>query len=165
MLENNELVKTDFETAEVLNNFFYNVEQNLDISRTSNEEHFINCIEDRTLKAILKYRKHPSIVAIRHKCKNKGSFSFAGVGKKEIEKEILRLDANKASQNSDILIKLSKENVDILSNFVCTSFNSYINLNMSKFPENLKLADITLTYKGKKDIKGNYRSVSILPNL
>ena len=37
---------------------------------------------------------------------------------------------------------------------------------MSKFPENLKLADITPTYKkGKKDIKGNYRPVSILPNL
>ena len=63
LLENNELVKTDLETAELLNNFFSNV-QNLDISRISSEEHFINCIEDRTLKAILKYRKHPSIVAI-----------------------------------------------------------------------------------------------------
>ena len=62
-LENNELVKTDLETAELLNNFFSNV-QNLDISRISSEEHFINCIEDRTLKAILKYTKHPSIVAI-----------------------------------------------------------------------------------------------------
>ena len=37
---------------------------------------------------------------------------------------------------------------------------------MSKFPENLKLADITPAYKkGKKDVKGNYRPVSILPNL
>ena len=37
---------------------------------------------------------------------------------------------------------------------------------MSTFPEILKHADITLFYKkGKKDIKGNYRPVSILPNL
>ena len=37
---------------------------------------------------------------------------------------------------------------------------------MSKFPENLKLADITPAYKkGKKDIKRNYQPVSILPNL
>ena len=173
LLENNDLVKTGLETAEVLNNFFSNVVQNLDISRISNEEQFINCIEDRTLKAILKYRKHPSIVATRNKCKNKGSFSFVGVDKKEIEKEILKLDANKASQNSDIPIKLLKENVDIFSDFVYTSFSSSIN--MSKFPENLKLADITPAYKkGKKDIKGNYRPVgikrnyrpvSILPNL
>ena len=145
MLENNELVKTDLETLEVLNNFFFNIVQNLDISRISNEVHFINRIEDRTLKAILKHRKHPSIVAIRNKCKNKGSFSFVGVEKKEIEKEILKLDANKASQNSDIPIKLLKENVDIFSDFVCTSFNSSIN--MSKFPENLKLTDITPAYK------------------
>ena len=74
------------------------------------------------------------------------------------------LDANKASQNSDIPIKLLKENADIFSDFVCASFNSSINT--SKFPENLKLADITPAYKkGKKDIKGNYRPVSILPNL
>ena len=163
MLENNELVKTDLETAEVLNNFFSNV-VHLDISRISNEEQFINFIEDRTLKAILKYRKHPSIVVIRNKCKNKGSFSFAGVDKKEIEKEILKLDVSKASQNSENSIKLLKENVDIFSDFVCTSFNSSIN--MSKFPKNLKLADITSAYKkGKNDIKGNYRPVSILPNL
>ena len=65
LLENNELVKADLETAEVLNNLFSNEVQNFDISKISNEEQFINCIEDRTLKAILKYRKHPSIVAIR----------------------------------------------------------------------------------------------------
>ena len=37
---------------------------------------------------------------------------------------------------------------------------------MSTFPEILKHADITPLYKkGKKNIKGNYRPVSILPNL
>ena len=116
------------------------------------------------MKAILIYRKHPSIVATRNKCKNKGSFSFVGVDKKEIEKEILKLDANKRSQSSGIPIKLLKENVDIFSDFVCTNFNSSIN--MSKSPEDLKFADITPAYKKcKKDIKGNYRPVIILPNL
>ena len=116
------------------------------------------------MKGILKYRRHPSIVAIRNKCKNKGSCSFVGVDKKEIEKEILKLGANKASQNPEIPIKLLKENVDIFSDSLCTSFNSSIN--MSKFPENLKLANITPAYKkGKKDIKGNYQSVSVLPNV
>ena len=149
MLENNELVKTD-----LVNNFFSNIVQNLDISRISGEEHFSNCIADCTLKAILKYGKHLSIVAIRNKCRNKGSFSFVGVDKKEIEKEVLKLDANKASQNLDIPIKILIENVDIFSDFVCTSFNSSVD--MSKFVENLKLADITLPYKkDKKDIKGN----------
>ena len=57
-----------------------------------------------------------------------------------------------------------KENVDISWDFVCASFDS--SMNMSKFPENLKLTDFTPAYKkGKKHIKGNYRPVSILPNL
>ena len=61
-------------------------------------------------------------------------------------------------------MKVLKENRDILSNFLSNSFNNSIKL--SAFPEILKHADITSLYKkGKKDIKGNYRPVSILPNL
>ena len=56
----NELVKTDLETAEVLNNFFSNIVQNLDISRYSNEEPLVSNANSATLKAILKHRKHPS---------------------------------------------------------------------------------------------------------
>ena len=112
----------------------------------------------------MKYRNHPSIIAIRSKCKDKGNFNFIEVDQKQIEKEILKLDVNKASQSSDIPIKVLKENSDIFSNFLCNSFNNSIKL--STFPEILKHADITPLYKkGKKDIKGNYRPVSILPNL
>ena len=164
LIENNELVKTDLEIAEVLNNFFSNIVQNLGISRYSNNEPLVSNTNDATLKAILKYRNHPSIIAIRSKCKDKGNFNFIEVDQKQIEKEILKLDVNKASQSSDIPIKVLKENSDIFSNFLCNSFNNSIKL--STFPEILKHADITPLYKkGKKDIKGNYRPVSILPNL
>ena len=68
------------------------------------------------------------------------------------------------TQSCDIPIKIAKENIDIFSNFLCVSFSSSIN--SRKFQKNLKLADITsLLKKGKKDIKSNYRPVSILPNL
>ena len=53
-------MKTDLETAEVLNNFFSNIVQNLDISRYSNEEPLVSNANSATLKAILKHRKHPS---------------------------------------------------------------------------------------------------------
>ena len=163
LTENNELVKTDLETAEVLNNFFSNTVQNLDISRYSNGEPLVSNTNDATLKAILKYRNHPSIIAIQNKCKDKGNFNFIEVDQKQIEKEILKLDVNKASQSFDIPMKVLKENGDIFSSFLCNSFNNTIKL--STFPEILKHADITPLYKkGKKDIKGNYRPVSILPN-
>ena len=79
-------------------------------------------------------------------------------------KKILKLDVNKASHSSDIPVKGLKENSDIFSNFLCNSLNNSIKL--STFPEILKHTDIIPFYKkGKKDIKGNYRPVSILPNL
>ena len=164
LIENNELVKIDLETAEVLNNFLSNIVQNVDISRYSNGEPLVSNTNDATLKAILKYRNHPSIIAIWSKCKDKGNFNFIEVDQKQIEKEILKLDVNKASQSPDIPIKVLKENRDIFSNFLCNRFNNSIKL--STFPEILKHAGITPLYKkGKKDIKRNYRPVSILPNL
>ena len=42
LIENNELVKTDLETAEVLINFFSNIVQNLDISGYSNDEPLVS---------------------------------------------------------------------------------------------------------------------------
>ena len=106
LVENDELIKTDLETAEIFNNFFSNIAQNLKISRYTNEEPIVSNINDPTLKAILKYRNHPSITAIQNKCKIKDSFNFVEVDQQQIEKEILKLDANKASQSSDIQRKL-----------------------------------------------------------
>ena len=100
-------MKTDLEVA-VLNNFFSNIVQNLDISRHSNDEPLVSNTNDATLKAILKYRNHPSIIAIQNKCKDKGRFNFIEVDQKQIEKEILKLDVNKASQSSDIPINFLK---------------------------------------------------------
>ena len=132
LIENNELVKTDLETAQVLNKIFSNIVQNLDISRYSNDEPLVSNNNYATLKAILKYRNHSSIIAIQSKCKDKGNFNFNEVDQKQIEKEILKLDVNKASQSSDIPIKVLKENSDIFSNFLCNSFNNSIKL--STFP-------------------------------
>ena len=57
-----------------------------------------------------------------------------------------------------------KENIGIFSDFLCVSFCS--STKSRKFSKNLKLPDIKpLHKKGKKDIKRNYRLVSILPNL
>ena len=112
----------------------------------------------------MKYRKHPSIIAIESRYRGISSFSFAEVNEADIEKEILNLNRNKASQNSDMPTKVIKENSDIFSSFLCTSFNSSVKT--TKFPQCLKLADITLLYKkGKNDPKENYRPVSIFPNL
>ena len=56
----------------------------------------------------MKYRNNPSIITIQNKCKDKDSFNFIEFDQKQIEKEILKLDVNIASQNSDIPTKVLK---------------------------------------------------------
>ena len=124
--ESREILKTDMETAWVLNNFFSNVAQNLNISRFADSDPLIQNIKDTTLKAILKYRKHPSIIAIESRYRDASSFSFVVVNEADIEKEILNLNGIKASQNSDMPTKVIKENSDIFRSFLCTSVNVLI---------------------------------------
>ena len=164
LVEKREISKTDLETAEVLNTFFGNIVKNLEINQYSNFDPVINHVKDPTLRAILKYKDHPSILAIQNNCKNGIKFAFEEIDLASIEKEIHNLKMNKASQSSDIPTKIIKENVDIFAEFLWKSINSSIK--SSTFPSCLKLADVTpLHKKGKKDKKDNYRPVSILPTL
>ena len=164
LVEKGEILKTDIETAEVLNTFFVNIVKSIEINQYSNFDPVINHVKDPTLRAILKYKDHPSILAIQNNCKNGIKFAFEEIDLASIEKEIHNLKMNKASQSSDIPTKIIKENVDIFAEFLWKSINSSIK--SSTFPSCLKLADVTpLHKKGKKNEKDNYRPVSILPTL
>ena len=77
-------MKTDLEIAEVLFDFSSNIVQDLNISRYSNNESLVHNTNDATLKAIFKYRNHPSIIAIQNKCKDKSNFNFIEVDQKQI---------------------------------------------------------------------------------
>ena len=161
--ENGELLKSESETAEVFNNFFSNIVKNLKISEYKNLNTNIENVQDPVFRAILKYKNHPSTIAIKEKSKNE-KFSFHEVNNEKIERGITRLNKNKASQKSDIPIRIIKDNVDIFAGFLCETVNCTIKT--SNFPSCLKLADITpLHKKGRKDNKENYRPVSILPTL
>ena len=116
--EKGESVKTELETAEILNKFFSNIVNNLEISKYSKYESFIDNIKDQTLRAILKHKDHPNII--------EDFFSIRALEKEEIKKEIHKLNSNKASQHSDIPTKVIKSNSDIFSDFLYVSINSSI---------------------------------------
>ena len=97
--------------------------------------------------------------------KNKNMFfSFSFVTKETILNALRKLYPKKACQESDIRVKIIKENLDTVSNFVYNNFNN--SLFSSNFPSHLKNAIITPIFKKKnRDKVENYRPVSILPNL
>ena len=53
----------------------------------------------------MKYRFHPSIVAIKQNCNSGSSFSFSQVERDEIMKEVNNLKTNKARQSTDFINK------------------------------------------------------------
>ena len=119
-------------------------------------------INDPLLKAIVRYRNHPSIVAIKKFCNSKSHFSFKNVQKEEILKELNNLNINKATQNTDIPTKIIKENSEF-GDFIFSNLNCCINT--SSYPSLLKRADITPVHKkDSKSEKNNYRPISILSN-
>ena len=90
-------------------------------------------------------------------------FSFNFETKNKILAEIHNLDKKKACQESDIPVKIIKDDIDIFSEFLLHNFSNSIF--DATFPSALKKADVTPIFK-KKDRKNveNYRPVSILPN-
>ena len=102
-------------------------------------------IGDPLIKAITKYRSHPSIIAIKEKCNSEFSFSFYQVERDEILKELNKLATDKAIQDTDIPTKLIKENSDIFANFIFENLNNCIS--DSIFPTSLKNAIITPVHK------------------
>ena len=151
MTENGEVVKTELETAETLNNFFGNVIKNLMIPKYSEYDPSIDRVENRTIRAILKYRNHPSILAIREQKKAQINFCFKEVSIEETQKEVLNLNNKKASQNSDIPTKIIKKNSDIFGKVLCSFMSDSIK--SFTLPSCLKEADFTPIHKKVKKIK------------
>ena len=132
------------------------------IPKYSEYDPSIDRVENHTIRAILKYRNHPSILAIRERKKAQISSCFKEVSNEEIQNEILNLNNKKASQNSDTPTKIIKKNSDIYRKVLCSFINDSIK--SFTFPSCLKKADVTTIHKkGKKDKKENHRPVSILP--
>ena len=133
----------DDNTAEFLNTFFSDIVSNLKIEGYSNCDPLANDIRDLVLKCIVKYRNHPSILAI-------GEVSFLKIQRDEILSDILKLETSKACQDTDVSTKIFKENADIFAKALVSNFNDSIE--KSNFPSILKNAAITPVFKkGDRD--------------
>ena len=115
MLENNEIISNDSETAKTFKNYFNKVVGNLDINQN------LECVqdsfkEDPVLGLVEKYATHCNIKNIKCRMNEINSnFSFKFVAQDQFFKEIKKLDGNKSSRKSDIPIKIMKESSDIIS--------------------------------------------------
>ena len=104
------------------------------------------------------------IFTIKEKTNSGLVFTFNHITKQDVTKEVKDLGVSKASQENYIPAKINKENTDNFYNFIQQSFNHMIDVCI--YLESHKLKNITSIFKkGQKNSNGNYRSVSILPNI
>ena len=84
-----------------------------------------------TVKPVFKYKNHPSIISIRCFRHQVSNFNFSCIDKNTVLKEIRSLSTPKASQDTDLPVKILKENADYFTGFICIHFNDSVN--SSKF--------------------------------
>ena len=82
LVEKEEILTKDNSVAKVLNNFFSNIVKTLGISDYMHSYPLTKEVNDPTLRAIMKYRNHPSVLTILGKYKNNSIFTFSHVTKK-----------------------------------------------------------------------------------
>ena len=91
-------------------------------------------------------------------------FSFHEITEGEIQKEISKLDASKATQVGDIPEKMLKSTIDVHVSLLTKSMNSPIRNGC--FPDKLKAAEVTPILKKSDNLdKENYRPVKVLPHV
>ena len=108
------------------------------------------------------YENHPSIVEIKKHVVVETNFTFSPVTIEDIQAEFKVLNTKKATRHRNIPTKQLKEVMDIVDKYLLIIWNDQI-LKKLKFPDKLKLADITPLHKKLETVlKENYRPVSVL---
>ena len=104
--ENNSLLTNCEEVVKELTNFFANAVKKLNIPKHENWDSLAENIDDTTLKAMAKWRNHPSILAIASEYKNRANFSFNFVSKEDVLTEIKVLDVSEPFRRVTFRLKL-----------------------------------------------------------
>ena len=86
-MEGEETIENDQENAKIMNNFFSDIIKNLEIPQYNQERPICQSMKDPVIKAIIKYRNYPNIIAIKERY-TKSKFSFSFIEKKDISKKL-----------------------------------------------------------------------------
>ena len=117
-----EIVNDDLKIAENFNRFFSNAVIDLKIPDFHGTVPLADNISHPIFGAILKHANHTSTIAITD-LNNTSLLSFSNVSAADVKKAIKKLDPRKATQNTDIPVRILKQNSDILGNYICDFFN------------------------------------------
>ena len=76
LIEEDEIIESDINTAQILNTSFSNIVSNLKIAEYANCDPISDNINDPVIKSTVKYRNHSSILKIGEVCNRKQCYLF-----------------------------------------------------------------------------------------
>ena len=112
LLEKDGIVTDSTACAEILNIYFCNSVENLEIDRELYANNVAK-LDDPIDSIIEKFKDHPSVLNINQKAFTPNTFSFRSVSEDDVGKAIKTLDSSKAYQVNNIPPKLLQDNADI----------------------------------------------------
>ena len=161
LVNGQDIITEDDKLAETFSTFFKEAINNLGIEVNINHIEYTDS-ENTIERAIEKYKNHPSILKISEMISIEREFDFSKVSISDVDDQMKKLNIKKASTFKNVPTKILKQKADICSPVLLDLIND--SLQNSKFPDKLKIADITPVFK-KDDTTNvnNYRPVSVLP--
>ena len=99
---------------------------------------------------IAKYDNHPSIISIQSAVLEHGTFEFEQVDINQIYQILVKMNDKKASGYDGIPCKLLKLGAFPLAGILCKLIN--ISISECKFPDVLKLAEISALFKKNRQV-------------
>ena len=164
LLEKGEIINDDVKIAEVFNEYFANINDELGLNEKIANLSLSENIEDPIEKAVHKYKNHPSIKKIKQQWSPQTLFEFRKVTTEDVATQLRKLKSKKSSPIDSIPSRVLQEHLDIFAPLLQNSFNFCIET--SHFPETLKKGNISsILKKGDAFDKKKYRPISILPSL
>ena len=162
--ENGKMVSDKKEIAEILNNYFMESVEYLEVERylptivVDTSDSAENRIDD----IITKFKDHPSIKKINENVSIENRFTFKEITEDEMFEKITKIDPSKACKNDDVPPKVILGIADIISDPLKEMFN--MAKESEKYPQPFKNADVTGLPKTRdKQNKKKYRPVSLTP--
>ena len=90
------------------------------------------------------------------------SFYFSPNDKNIVHEEIRKLKSNKAVQDTDIPVKILKDNPECFAGYIYVQYNEAIR--SSNFSNCFKFLNIATAFKqGSRNEKNNYKPINVVP--
>ena len=127
MIDNWVTLTNDEEIAATFNKIFGNIVQNFTLpANLSIKEPSIELFTDSVKLSLDKYKEHSRITSIKNKMSDMDNpkFSFRLVSLNETLDGVNKLNPKRASQATDIPVKIIKENKGVVSFYVYHDFNN-----------------------------------------